>query len=157
MLICKQWPHSKCPRCGAAQEDTRQVIQCPTAPGQWTKALKGLQSWLKDQQTDPYLTVSILRLLHSWRQGQPCQATPSVHPHKRAALEAQIGLGAWNTLLGRISKQITAANTNIITPKAPGEQGTGGPSGSDSKAADGSGHCCHSQGVGEGSTRTPSP
>ena len=107
MLIRKQWPHSKCPRCGADQEDTKHVIQCPAAPGKWSSAIEGLQTWLKAQHTDPFLTVSITRLLHSWRQGQVCQTTPSLNPQKRAALAAQLGLGAWNTLLGRISQQVT--------------------------------------------------
>ena len=107
MLLRKQWPHSKCPRCGSPDEDTRHVLQCPASTAQWTKSLQALKEWMTDQHTDPILAASIMRLLRGWRSGNPTPLFPSYDPQRLSACQAQADLGAWNTFLGRISQQIT--------------------------------------------------
>ena len=123
MLIRKQWPHSKCPRCGTSGEDTRHVIRCPAAPGSWSTALQDLRKWMNRQDTDPILSSTITGILHSWRSGLPYRSPMTSNPTKAAALQAQLALGGWNTLLGRISSQLTDCQQQFYQSK--GQRRTG--------------------------------
>ena len=108
MKIRKQWVHSKCPRCGAPNEDTRHVAKCPEGRKTWDTSLAKLKRWMTEADTSPVIADHIIALLQNWVEDKPSPPIPLTGNKKQAALRAQAQLGAWNTLLGRISSQLTA-------------------------------------------------
>lgn len=104
----KQWAHDRCPRCGATDEDTKHVCLCPDSDARavWDTNIKSLDAWLKTQDTAPPVHHHILQLLRLWIANKPPPAIPPIGPRTKA-LQAQSDLGAWHTLLGRISLQLT--------------------------------------------------
>ena len=109
MKIRKQWPHSKCPRCGHAEEDTRHLCQCPhpEARAKLTKSLLELDKWMVTKDTMPQLRAHLLLLLRRWIANEPPPKGGTTATGR--ALQAQSTLGGWNTILGRISKRMTEA------------------------------------------------
>ena len=108
MRLRRHWPHSKCPVCGAEVEDTKHVLQCPKSRAIWNEAVNDLAQWMKDQDTQPEVAKHITNLLQSWALQQPPTLVPLTAAAKQQALQAQSDLGGWNTMMGRISKRITA-------------------------------------------------
>ena len=107
MKIRKQWTHNNCPRCGAQCEDTKHVIKCAEGRETWDTSLAKLQTWMTETDTCPVLAKHIISLLQNWVEDKPSPSIPPAGTKKQAALLAQAQLGAWNTLLGRISRQMT--------------------------------------------------
>ena len=112
MLRRKDWTHSKCPRCGQEDECTKHVCRCadPEARKQWHQAIKDLEQHMDAQDTDPLITKHVLAMLQAWAQEHDAPAPPAITACMRSlhqALLAQSSIGAWNTLLGRVSKQLT--------------------------------------------------
>ena len=59
--------------------------------------------------TDPLLSKGLIQLLNSWRNGTPLgNWDVRTSPRLRKVLEAQLTLGGWNTMMGRLSTQLTA-------------------------------------------------
>ena len=84
-------------------------MRCPEATDTWKEALDKLEKHLVAVDTaPPPLRSFLLQSLSRWHQ----QARPPLNvawaPSTRAAIEAQLGLGPWNTLLGRISSQVSS-------------------------------------------------
>jgi predicted RNA-binding Zn-ribbon protein involved in translation (DUF1610 family) len=111
MLIRKKWSHSRCPRCGEAVEDTRHLCRCPD-PAATTcrqKAFHKLNKWLAGNHTMPQIQHHLLLLLRRWIANEPPPQAGTTRTGR--ALQAQSDLGGWNTIMGRISKQLTQAQT----------------------------------------------
>ena len=119
MQIRKRWAHSKCPRCGAEMENTKHVCQCndPQAKAIFTKGIRNLATWMKEVDSDPRVATLIITLLRQWANAGTPPATPLGHASLAAAMGAQISLGGWNTLLGRISRKITDNQSNRYRAK----------------------------------------
>ena len=89
------------------------VCRCkdPEARKQWNASVKELEKWMDEQDTDPLITKHVLAMLRSWVQEHDAPVQPSAiarcNCSLRKALLAQSTIGPWNTLLGRISKQLT--------------------------------------------------
>ena len=109
MLRRKEWVHSRCPCCGEVDETTHHVQQCKDdrCRAQWKKSLAGLKQWMIEVDTDVTIRSTILRTLEAWVQDNPLEPSMDTSLRSSRALNAQIALGGWNTLLGRISNQMT--------------------------------------------------
>jgi hypothetical protein len=104
---CWQWPHTKCPCCGHEEENTRHICQCPDPAARtlWNKSMASLATWMVKNKTHHLVQAHILALLRQCIANKPPPPdTPSIH---QPALAAQSKLGAWNTIMGRISTQVT--------------------------------------------------
>jgi hypothetical protein len=108
MLRRKEWVNSKCPVCGAPDETTRHVQQCrdERCRARWKASMDALKTWMTEVDTEPCLIRLLLTTLNSWVDEAPTANVPSNGPRSRKAIEAQLALGGWNTLLGRISTQV---------------------------------------------------
>ena len=75
--------------------------------------MKALAETLASTDTDPLLNKGLIQLLNSWRNDTPMDRwDPRTSPRLRKALEAQLKLGGWNTMMGRMSKQLTEWQAN---------------------------------------------
>ena len=103
MKIRKEWGHSRCPLCGCNEETTQHVIQCPDARATkvWNSSMEDLNTWLKEQGTEPTLHKLIIRNLNQWRQGRRCWTGTEGDPHAIRAIRGQGNIGWFNALLGR--------------------------------------------------------
>ena len=112
----KEWSHDQCPVCGQPDEDTHHVLQCPEATHKWNKEMTALAEALAEAKTDPLVTKGLIQMLNSWRNNTPLGRWDArTSPHLQKALEAQLGLGGWNTMMGRVSKQLTEWKSNLFT------------------------------------------
>jgi hypothetical protein len=68
--------------------------------------MDALKTWMTEVDTEPCLIRLLLTTLNSWVDEAPTANVPSNGPRSRKAIEAQLALGGWNTLLGRISTQV---------------------------------------------------
>jgi hypothetical protein len=107
MKIRRRWPHAKCPRCGQEEENTRHICQCPDpdARSLMTRSLAALAQWMVDNKTHHLVQSHILALLRQWIANEPPPLPPGGTVSQ--GLAAQTKLGAWNTIMGRISLQVT--------------------------------------------------
>ena len=66
-----------CPMC-PADEDASHVWTCPSQHTQalWDSTLVSLETWLKEQDTDPALTELLVTGLDTWRSGKEPPSTP---------------------------------------------------------------------------------
>ena len=110
MLRRKHWTHSKCPRCGADDEDKVHVIRCPSAQGVWTKTLQALRKWMVEVDTHPSIRDHVMATLKTWVKDDPLP-TPRGFGELRKALQAQNNIGAWNLLLGRTARGLEERQT----------------------------------------------
>ena len=71
MKIWRQRVIDNCPRCGAPNETTTHIIQCPggSANTVWDTSLASLDEWLSDQKTCPDLRKLLIHALSRWRLG----------------------------------------------------------------------------------------
>ena len=71
MKLWKQRIIDNCPRCGAENETTTHILQCPckSAQGVWDKSLLTLEEWLRCHSTCPDLRKLLLQILDQWRRG----------------------------------------------------------------------------------------
>ena len=111
MKIRKQWTHSKCPRCGAEEEDTRHVCQCPhpEARAKINQAIKRIKEWMITVHTDDRIRCFLLLLLRRWIANEPPPRTITLSARSSKMVKGkaeQIALGGWQTILGRISKRL---------------------------------------------------
>ena len=93
MKIRRQWTHSKCPRCGQEDEDTRHICQCPDpdARALMNRSLAKLTTWMVNNKTHHLIQSHILTLLWKWIANEP---PPLERPSSLArALAAQTRLG----------------------------------------------------------------
>ena len=74
-----------CQLCKQFDERVEHILVCknPKANIKWFQAMTGLHKWFLEQNTDPGAAAFIIRLLHTWRNGQPPPSTEA--------------LGNWNT------------------------------------------------------------
>ena len=72
MKIWKQRVVDNCPRCGAANETTTHILQCPckSACEVWDASLESLEEWLIKKKTCPDLRRLLVQILNQWRQGK---------------------------------------------------------------------------------------
>ena len=111
----KEWTHNHCPVCGQPDEDTHHVLQCPEASHKWNQGMAALAETMATSNTDPLVIKGILQVLDSWRkQEEPDPWDARTSPRLRRALEAQLKLGGWNTMMGRMSKQLTEWQANHL-------------------------------------------
>jgi hypothetical protein len=76
-----------------------------------------LSVWMVKAKTHYIIQSHLLAMLRRWIANEPPPQLPW-HQHRKA-LEAQQTLGAWNTILGRISSQITQAQAKFYSKEAP--------------------------------------
>ena len=71
MLKRQHWNHSRCPLCGAEEETTKHVLQCPDIRAQktWRISLGKLKIWMELQNTHPALQRHILKHLRASKPG----------------------------------------------------------------------------------------
>ena len=99
--------------CSQPDEETHHVLQCPEASHKWNKGMAALTETLASTGTDPLLSKGLIQLLNSWRNDTPlCEWDVHTSPRLCKALEAQLTLGGWNTMMGRLSNQLTAWQAN---------------------------------------------
>ena len=57
----KQWPDSKCPRCGTTDENRSHIMQCrhPDATALWETAIAEVQSWMISKNIDVAIVISV--------------------------------------------------------------------------------------------------
>ena len=77
MLMRKERPSAKCPRCPCEEETVEHVYVCPGAKDQWKESLEKLEDWLTSQRTDPDITWQIIQGLTSWQTDPKAGAQPS--------------------------------------------------------------------------------
>ncbi len=96
-MLARWYPgsDSSCPLCEAPVEDACHVIQCPDPRARkvWEASLTKLDSWMKDQRTNPLLRNALLVGLKSWANGDPCTS-------RVPAARAQSNIGWYNMILG---------------------------------------------------------
>ena len=103
--------HSNCPRCGEAEENKFHVLQCrdPEAQKVWNKALKDLKQWMTTAHTSAPIRDHILAMLKAWADEDLPPEPPFMCTREttgRKALQEQNQIGAWNMVLGRLSKKL---------------------------------------------------
>ena len=109
----KEWSHDQCPVCGQLDEETHHVLQCPESSHKWNKGMADLAETLASTGTDPLLSKGLIQLLNSWRNDTPIREWDvRTSPRLCKALEAQLTLGGWNTMMGRLSNQLTDWQAN---------------------------------------------
>ena len=97
-----------CPICLSNEEHKLHLIQCPSTSSTeaWTSSLSSLTEWLKDQQTYPQLTRSIIRVLRLCRHhgGGGRNILYDVSASVTRCLVSQASIGWENFLSGLLSK-----------------------------------------------------
>jgi predicted RNA-binding Zn-ribbon protein involved in translation (DUF1610 family) len=106
--LTQEWTHSTCPQCGAPEETTEHVCQCPAEQTQemWKLTMKKLEDHMKAKDTEPAMQRRIMMHLESWHDMSPPTRNGNSHRQLAEALEAQTGIGWRNFLLGRTAKQL---------------------------------------------------
>ena len=102
--------HSNCPTCGAPNEDTTHILQCPhpTAKQQWENSLNSLNNWLNRSSTHPDIAHIIIENLRAWQSHRPSVLYNGSLPHLSDAQQSQSSIG-WETVLrGFISTKWSA-------------------------------------------------
>ena len=125
MLRRGEWSHDKCPRCGAANETTTHVLRCTHLGAQstWRVGLHKLRDWMQDYNTSPTISSYILAHLRAWVSYSAYTGRPPGRRTIRKAIQSQTTIGWYNFLLGRLSKELVAAQHNhylIIGSKKTG-------------------------------------
>ena len=95
----KFWPHSNCPRCGEANEDSSHIVRCPAVTPLWAQVVEPLDAWFTKTSTPPDVSAVILEYLHAWRTRTP----PRIHlsrcaPELAKAISVQSDIG-WGYFL----------------------------------------------------------
>jgi len=93
MVRWKQRSKAACPRCAVEVEDKEHIIRCPhpEAISLWHSALSSLEWWLKETDTDPTITMTLIAGLKAWYQNED-------FPPQNPATTQQSLLG-WNGVL----------------------------------------------------------
>ena len=96
----KEQQHSKCPTCGAENETTHHILQCPhpLSKQQWESSLNNLNVWLKNQHTAPDIITVIIENLRSWHDNRPPVIYDGPIPHLETARSTQNIIG-WTAFL----------------------------------------------------------
>ena len=75
----KEWKfqeHDTCPRCGTPAEDSKHVLQCPSAQDLWISKVSSLRSWMISKKTHPQLVKVIFSNLSTWGQSTHLRYLP---------------------------------------------------------------------------------
>ena len=99
--------------CNQPDEETHHVLQCPEASHKWNRGITALAETLASTGTDQLLSKGLIQLLKLWHNDTPMSGWDvRTSPCLRKALEAQLTLGGWNTVMGRLSKQLSDWQAN---------------------------------------------
>ena len=71
LKVWKHQQHDSCPRCGHEKEKADHVIRCtdPSATTTWTDAVNNLETWMIENNGEPYMINIICTSLKAWRSG----------------------------------------------------------------------------------------
>ena len=97
MKLWKQRDSDKCPRCNEP-EDASHVLKCSGegANDIWTKALKKLEDWMLESQTDPDIQEAVIHSLNQWRY--PSRSASPIPSSLKVSMDQQNDIG-WQSFL----------------------------------------------------------
>ncbi len=78
MAKWKQCTCTQCPWCNFPQEDKTHILKCPQdeASRKWDDASNALAQWLKDEQSNPMITQTLIEGLQAWRHDMAPPISP---------------------------------------------------------------------------------
>jgi len=87
----QQWKFrstAECPRCHDPREDKQHLLSCPdtAARERWEKAMKELESWLRDENTERQLRNQLMAYLRNRNSPNETATTPGTPMHAQDAI-----------------------------------------------------------------------
>jgi len=88
---------AECPRCHDPREDKQHLLSCPdtAARERWEKAMKELESWLRDENTERQLRNQLMAYLQNWNSPNDTAMTPGTPMHAQEAIEKKHIWDGW--------------------------------------------------------------